>query len=210
MAGLQKSPNSIQTVAELDFPGGPIPLDSPFYIDRSGAEALACAEISKPGGLVRIKAPRKMGKSSLMLRIIHAAVDRGYRTVTVDFQQADTAVFGSLDKFLRCLCVNVARQLKLEPNIDEFWDEDMGSKVSCTIYFENYFLAQIDSPIVLVINEINLVFERTYVAQDFLSVSRFGYEQERARKTWQKLRTVVIHSTAIYITLNVNQSPFNV
>ena len=52
MAGLQKSPNSIQTIAELDFPGGPIPLDSPFYIDRSGAEALACAEISKPGGLV--------------------------------------------------------------------------------------------------------------------------------------------------------------
>src|SRR4028118_61226 len=100
MAGIQKSPNLIQTVADLEFPGGPIPLDSPFYIERSGAEALACAEISKPGSLVRIKAPRKMGKSSLMLRIIDAAVDRGYRTVTLDFQQADTAVFGSLDKFL--------------------------------------------------------------------------------------------------------------
>ncbi|WP_368670067.1 AAA-like domain-containing protein [Microcoleus sp. LEGE 07076] len=35
---------------------------------------------------MRIKALRKMGKSSLMLRIIHAAVDRGYRTVTVDFR----------------------------------------------------------------------------------------------------------------------------
>ncbi|MEG5063794.1 AAA-like domain-containing protein [Microcoleus sp. B3-A4] len=210
MAGLQKSPNSIQTVAELDFPGGPIPLDSPFYIERSGAEALACAEISKPGGLVRIKAPKKMGKSSLMLRIIDAAVDRGYRTVTLDFQQADTAVFGSLDKFLRWLCVNVARQLKLEPNIDEFWDEDMGSKVSCTIYFENYLLQQIDSPIVLAINEINRVFERTNIAQDFLSVIRFWYEQARASPTWQKLRTVVIHSTAIYIDLNVNKSPFNV
>ncbi|MEG4057836.1 MULTISPECIES: AAA-like domain-containing protein [unclassified Microcoleus] len=210
MAGLQKSPNSIQTVAELYFPGGPIPLDSPFYIERSGAEALACAEISKPGGLVRIKAPKKMGKSSLMLRIIDGAVDRGYRTVTLDFQQADTAVFGSLDKFLRWLCVNVARQLKLEPNIDEFWDEDMGSKVSCTIYFENYLLAQIDSPVVLAINEINRVFERTNIAQDFLSVIRFWYEQARGSPTWQKLRTVVIHSTAIYIDLNVNQSPFNV
>ncbi len=143
MAGLPKSPNLIQTVADLEFPGGPIPLDSPFYIDRSEAEALACAEISKPGGLVRIKAPKKMGKSSVMLRIIDEAVERGYRTVTVDFQQADAAVFASLDKFLRWLCVNVARQLKLEPNIDEFWDEDMGSKVSCTIYFENYLLAQI-------------------------------------------------------------------
>ncbi|MEG5014439.1 MULTISPECIES: AAA-like domain-containing protein [unclassified Microcoleus] len=82
MAGLQKLPNLIQTVADLEFPGGPIPLDSRFYIDRSGAEALACAEISKPGGLVRIKAPKKMGKSSLMLRIVHATVDRAVVTIS--------------------------------------------------------------------------------------------------------------------------------
>ena len=61
MAGIEKSPNLIDTVAHLEFPGGPIPLDSPFYIDRSPAEARACAEISKPGSLIRIKAPRKMG-----------------------------------------------------------------------------------------------------------------------------------------------------
>ncbi|MEG4231582.1 AAA-like domain-containing protein [Microcoleus sp. Pol11C3] len=83
MAGLEKLPNLIQTVADLEFPGDPIPLDSPFYIDPSGAEALACAEISKPGGLVRIKAPRKMGKSSLMLRIIHAVVDRAVVTISL-------------------------------------------------------------------------------------------------------------------------------
>lgn len=151
-----------------------------------------------------------MGKSSLMLRIIHAAVDRGYRTVTVDFQQADAAVFGSLDKFLRWLCVNVARQLKLEPNLAEFWDEDMGSKVSCTLYFENYLLEQIDSPVVLVLNEVNLVFERAHIVQEFLPLLRSWYEQSRHILTWQKLRIVVIHSTEIYIALSLNQSPFNV
>ncbi len=210
MAGIEKSPNLIETVAHLEFPGGPIPLDSPFYIDRSPAEARACAEISKPGSLIRIKAPRKMGKSSLMLRIIDAAVDRGYRTVTVDFQQADEAVFASLDKFLRWLCVNIARQLKLEPNLDEFWDEDMGSKVSCSLYFENYLLEHIDSPVVLVLNEVNRVFERAKIAQEFLPLLRFWYEQARASEIWQKLRIVVIHSTEIYIALSLNQSPFNV
>ncbi|NQE36880.1 AAA-like domain-containing protein [Microcoleus asticus] len=210
MAGIQKSPNLIQTVADLEFPGGPIPIDSPFYIDRSPAEARACAEISKPGSLIRIKGPRKMGKSSLMLRIIHAAAERGYRTVNVDFQQADAAVFGSLDKFLRWLCVNVARQLKLEPNLDKFWDEDMGSKVSCTLYFENYLLEQIDSPVVLVLNEVNLVFERANIAQEFLPLLRSWYEQSRHILSWQKLRIVVIHSTEIYIALSLNQSPFNI
>ncbi|MEG4587052.1 AAA-like domain-containing protein [Microcoleus sp. MOSTC5] len=210
MAGIQKSPNLIQTVADLEFPGGPIPIDSAFYIDRSPAEARACAEITKPGSLIRIKGPRKMGKSSLMLRIIHAAAERGYRTVNVDFQQADAAVFGSLDKFLRWLCVNVARQLKLEPNLDEFWDEDMGSKVSCTLYFENYLLEQIDSPVVLVLNEVNLVFERANIAQEFLPLLRSWYEQSRHILSWQKLRIVVIHSTEIYIALSLNQSPFNI
>jgi len=210
MAGIEKSPNLMQTVADLEFPGGPIPLDSPFYIDRSPAEARACAEIGKPGSLICIKAPRKMGKSSLMLRIIDAAVDRGYRTVTVDFQQADAAVFATLDKFLRWLCVNVARQLKLEPNLDEFWDEDMGSKVSCSLYFENYLLEQIDSPLVLVLNEVNRVFERAKIAQEFLPLLRFWYEQARQSETWEKLRIVVIHSTEIYIALSLNQSPFNV
>ncbi|MEG3863448.1 AAA-like domain-containing protein [Microcoleus sp. herbarium12] len=210
MVGIEKSSNSIQTVGDLQFPGGPIPLDSRFYIDRSPAEARACAEISKPGSLIRIKAPRKMGKSSLMLRIIKAAVDRGYRTVTVDFQQADEAVFANLDKFLRWLCVNVARQLKLEPNLDEFWDEDMGSKVSCSLYFENYLLEQIDSPLVLVLNEVNRVFERPNIAQEFLPLLRFWYEQARQSETWQKLRITVIHSTEIYIALSLNQSPFNV
>jgi diguanylate cyclase (GGDEF)-like protein len=210
MAGIQKSPNLIQTVADLEFPGGPIPIDSPFYIERSPAEARACAEISKPGSLIRIKAPIKMGKSSLMLRIIHAAVERGYRTVTVDFQQADEAVFASLDKFLRWLCVNVARQLKLKPNLAEFWDEDMGSKVSCSLYFENYLLAESDSPVVLVLNELNRVFERPHIAQEFLPLLRFWYEQARASEAWQKLRIVVIHSTEIYIALSLNQSPFNV
>ena len=210
MAGIQKSPNLIQTVADLEFPGGPIPIDSPFYIERSPAEARACAEITKPGSLIRIKAPIKMGKSSLMLRIIHAAVERGYRTVTVDFQQADEAVFASLDKFLRWLCVNVARQLKLEPNLAEFWDEDMGSKVSCSLYFENYLLAESDSPVVLVLNELNRVFKRANIAQEFLPLLRFWYEQARASEAWQKLRIVVIHSTEIYIALSLNQSPFNV
>jgi len=210
MAEIQKLPNLIQTVADIEFPGGPISIDSRFYIDRSPAEALACAEIGKPGSLIRIKAPRKMGKSSLMLRIIHAAADRGYRTVTVDFQQADEAVYASLDKFLRWLCVNVARQLKLEPNIDEFWDEDMGSKVSCSLYFENYLLEQIEPPILLVFNEVNRVFERPNIAKEFLPLLRFWYEQARQNETWQKLRTAVIHSTEIYIALSLNQSPFNV
>ncbi|BAY47275.1 hypothetical protein SAMD00079811_48920 [Scytonema sp. HK-05] len=197
-------------VSKLDFPSGPVPVGSPFYINRPPLEELVYAEIMQPGCLLRIKAPRKTGKSSLVNRIIAHAKVQGYQTVSLDFQEADEAVFTSLDKFLRWFCINVSRQLNLAPNLDDYWDIEMGSKVSCKIYFEAYVLEQIDSPIVLALNELHRVFEHPNIAQDFLPMLRFWHEQAKQDRTWQKVRLVVVHTTEIYIPLKLNQSPFNV
>jgi diguanylate cyclase (GGDEF)-like protein len=204
------SKDRIQSIETLDFPGDPISLNSKFYIERPPIEAQACGEICKPGSLVRIKAPRKMGKNSLMLRLINQATAWGYHTVTLDFQEADSAIFVNLEKFLRWFCTNIARQLSLESNLDDYWDEDMGSKTSCSVYLKGYLLAQLDSPLMLVLNEVNRVFEHPKIAQDFLPLLRFWHEQASQDKTWQKLHVVALHSTEVYISLNINQSPFNV
>jgi hypothetical protein len=195
---------------ELEFPSGPVPLDSPLYINRPPIEELAYAEISQPGCVIRIKAPRKMGKSSLLIRIVARAKAMAYKTVYLDFQEADAAVFSSIDKFLRWFSANVSRQLNLNPRLDDYWDEEMGSKVSCKIYFEDYLLNQINTPLVLALNEVNRVFEYPHIAQEFLAMLRFWHEQARLVETWEKLRLVVVHATEIYIPLKINQSPFNV
>ena len=57
----------------LDEPEGQIPLDSTFYMERPPNEGRCYDTIVKPGALIRIKAPRQMGKSSLMLRILDRA-----------------------------------------------------------------------------------------------------------------------------------------
>ena len=195
---------------QIEFPSGSVPLDSPLYINRPPVEELACSEITHPGCLSRIKAPRLMGKSSLLNRILARAKAIGYKTVYLDFWEADNAIFASLDKFLRWFCANVGRQLNLNSMLDEYWDEDMGSKVSCKIYFEGYLLKQIDSPIVLALNEVNRVFEHPHIAQDFLPMLRSWHEQAQVVEIWQKLRVMVVHSTEVYVPLKINQSPFNV
>ena len=194
----------------LEFPNDPLPLNSAFYIERPPIEELAYSEISKAGSFIRIKAPKKMGKSSLMIRLIDRATNLGYRTATLDFQQADETIFSSLYKFLRWLCANVSRHLKLEPMLDEYWDEDIGSKVSSTLYFQGYLLGQINETLVLVLNEVNRVFEYPEIARDFLSLLRSWHEEAKQTEIWQKLRLVVIHSTEVYVSLNINQSPFNI
>ncbi len=192
------------------YPSGSVPLDSPLYIKRSPIEEQVYQEISNPGALVRIKAPKEMGKTSLLLRSLDYANRQGYRTVSLNLDQIDLAILSDLNRFLRWLCANVTQQLQLEPRLDDYWDEDIGSKVSCTLYFRGYVLEQIDSPLVLALDEVNQIFEYPQVAKDFLPLLRSWYEEAKRLPVWQKLRLIVVHSTEIYVPLQLNQSPFNV
>jgi hypothetical protein len=54
------------------------------------------------------------------------------------------------------------------------------------------------------------MFEHPQVAKDFLPLLRSWYEEAKTLPIWQKLRLIVVHSTEIYVPLQLNQSPFNV
>ncbi|MCU0552094.1 MAG: AAA-like domain-containing protein, partial [Leptolyngbya sp. Prado105] len=51
------------------FPNGPIAANSAFYIARPPIETQVLEELQKPGALVRVKAPKEMGKTSLLLQV---------------------------------------------------------------------------------------------------------------------------------------------
>ncbi|MBW4630851.1 MAG: AAA-like domain-containing protein [Iphinoe sp. HA4291-MV1] len=203
-------PNSQQEMSPR-FPSGLVPLGSPYYIEQPEIATQVYEEIINPGALIRIKAPQEMGKTSLLLRILEYVNRMGYHTVSLNLQeQVDRAILSDLNRFLRWLCANVSRQLELEPKLDEYWDEDIGSKVSCSLYLRNYVLEQIDSPLVLALDEVNQIFEHPQVAKEFLPLLRSWYEDAKRQPIWQKLRLIVAHSTEVYVPLQLHQSPFNV
>jgi class 3 adenylate cyclase len=200
----------IKTDTSPPYPNGAVPLGSPFYLERQPIEEQSKQEIRKPGSLMRIKAPKEMGKTSLLMRILQFARNQGYQTVSLNLDQADQAILNNLNQFLRWLCANVARQLHLKPKLDEYWDEDLGCKISCTSYFEDYLLKSIQTPLVLALDEANQLFEHSEVAKDFFPLLRSWYEEGKTSPLWQRLRLVIVHSTEIYVPLQLNQSPFNV
>lgn len=191
------------------YPNGSVPLNSPFYLQRSLSEQIE-REIKKPGALIRIKAPREMGKTSLMLRNLDYANRLGYHTVSLNLEQVESSILSNLNLFLRWLCANISHQLQLKPKLDEYWDEDLGSTVSCTLYLQDYILESIDTSLVLALDEVNQIFEYPLVAKDFLPLLRSWYEEGKRLPIWQKLRLLVVHSTEVYVPLRLNQSPFNV
>jgi len=192
------------------YPSGAIPPNSPFYIERIAIETRAYEEIRKPGALVRIKAPREMGKTSLLLRTLNHATHQGYKTVSLNLEQIDDAILHDLNRFLRWLSANITRQLQLEPRLEDYWDEDIGSKISCSLYLRNHILKQIDTPLVLSLDEVNYIFEYPQVAKDVFPLFRSWYEEGKREPAWQKLRLIIVHSTEIYVPLQLKQSPFNV
>lgn len=193
-----------------NYPSGPVPLDSPFYIPRPPVEELVYQEISKPGALIRIKGAKGMGKSSLMLRILDYAKNLGYQIAAIDFQQFDADCLNNLDRFLRSFCLQVTKQLSLEPNLDEYWDEDIGSKVSCSLYFRWHILENLNSPLVLILNEVNELFEYPQLTQDFLPLLRSWHEEAKQVPIWPLLRLLVVYTTEVYVPLKITQSPFNI
>jgi len=207
---LHQSSSTTESIDFVEFPTGPVPLGSLFYIERPPIEELSYSEINKPGSVIRIKGSAKMGKSSLLLRIMARAESLGYRTVSLDFQQLDDRNLGNIDRFLRWLCANITQQLELKPALDDYWDEDIGSKVSCTIYLKRYLLEQIDRPLVLALKEVDRIFPYPAIAREFLPMLRSWYEEAKQVDIMKKLRLVVVHSTEVYISLNIHQSPFNV
>lgn len=194
----------------LKFPGGAVSVHSSLYVDRPPVEERVYAEITRPGSLIRIKAPKQMGKTSLLYRVLAYARQKQLHTVILNLQKADSTLLTDLNQFLRWLCLNISWQLNLDSKLDDYWNEEIGSKVSCSIYFQEYLLSSLNGPIVLALDEVNRLFAYPDLAKDFLPLLRTWHEEAANSPIWQKLRLIVVHSTEVYLQLSLNQSPFNV
>lgn len=195
---------------EPELPEGPLSLVSPFYIERVPVETNCYKAISQLGSLIRIKAPKRTGKTSLMMRILNYARQLGYRTVSLNLQLAQKEVLRDLDTFLQWFCAYVSAEMKLPKQIHEYWDDLCGSNISCKLYFEQYLLANIEQPLVIGLDDIDRLFLHPELADNFFALLRVWHEEAKNKAIWQKLRLIVVHSTEVYLPLNLNQSPFNV
>jgi AAA-like domain len=203
-----KQVNSL--VAEsFPFPEGSEALDSTFYIERLDAESLCRQTIIKPGALLRIKASQLMGKTSLISRLVDYIGTNNYRVVRLEFDGVDRQILKNVEQLLRWICFISCRQLKIADHINEAWNSKLGNNDNCTFYFEDYIIPVIDTPLVLVLDDVDRVFPYAEVIEDFFGLLRSWHEKGKTSDLWQQVRLVIAHSTEAYIPLDLNQSPFN-
>ncbi|MEO1375197.1 MAG: AAA-like domain-containing protein [Cyanobacteria bacterium J06635_10] len=206
----QKSIINSTFMESLEYPDGAVPLDSPFYLERNGVESLCYQTLEKPAALIRIKAPKLMGKTSLARRIVAQGEKLNYQGVYLDLGAVNKEVITNLDNFLRWLCSKVSLELELDNQVENAWNTAfLGSNDNCTAYFKKYILKQIEVPLVLVLDEVDRLFPYNEVVEDFLGMLRSWHEKGKISEVWKRLRLVLAHSTEVYIPLDYHQSPFN-
>ncbi|QIR41899.1 CHAT domain-containing protein (plasmid) [Tolypothrix sp. PCC 7910] len=198
------------SMQSLEYPDGSVPLDSPFYLERDGIESLCYQTLLQSASLMRIKAPKLMGKTSLLRRIIAQGVKQNYQRVYLDLGGVNKQVITNLDNFLRWFCSKVSLELDLDNQVDNAWNTKfLGSNDNCTAYLKKYILNQINSPLVLVLDEVDRLFPYSEVVSDFFGMLRSWHEKGKDTEVWKQLRLVLAHSTEVYIPLDYHQSPFN-
>jgi hypothetical protein len=116
-----------QTTIIFDNIDGQVPLNSPFYIERPEVEIKCYESILQPGALIRIKAPRKMGKTSLMSRILDYAKQKDYHTAFLNLWSKENLT--DLNTFLQGFCAILSEELGLEEQIDKYWNKRLSSQI---------------------------------------------------------------------------------
>ena len=195
--------------AALEQPEGTMALASRFYIVRP-TDQPAIESMAEAGVTLTIKGPRQVGKSSLLMRVIDAAAAAGKRVAFLDFQLFDRAALASPDLFFRQFCAWLTDTLELDDRIDEFWSPQLGNSQRCTRYVERYLLKEIDTPLLLAMDEVESMFDADF-RSDFFGMLRSWHNSRAARPAWRRLDLALVTSTEPYqLIANLNQSPFNV
>jgi hypothetical protein len=198
--------------APLPTPGGGLDVDDPWYISRNSDKS-ALRMISQQGVTLVIKGSRQMGKTSLLVRTLSAAMDLGKRCALVDFQMLGQESLSSSTTFFRRFGRSVAEGLEVPQDIAQSWDSNLADSQNLTRYMERQILQALDVRVVLAIDEADILFQSGFL-YDFFGMLR-SWHNARAnplkKKIWKRLDLVLVTSTEPYLFIDRDhESPFNV
>ena len=221
VAGLYRLPSPIPTPislpidtpdrCRLETPEGSVPLNSTFYIERP-QENYCHAEIAKPHALIRLKAPRQMGKTSMMMRLLHQAETQGDRVVYLRLEQVMEQAWSDADRFLHWFCASVSLKTQHKFQQDDYASLTamVGSTLGAQEYFESYLLPDLGVPLTIGLDSIDRMFDYPHLYNNFFSLLRSLHEAGKHTEILSKLRLIISHAAEVYVPLDINRSPFNV
>lgn len=185
-------------IAALELPGGPVPLESPFYQQRLAGEFHYHELLQQRGALLRIVAAAQMGKTSFLIRLLEAVKRHHYHIVFLNFQIIETSILSHFTTLIHFLSAYISKQLNVPNQILEYGDELLGAGINATEYLEHYLLAHCSRPLILALDGVEQLFPYADTAINFFGLLRSWHEKTKYSQAdnnvWRQLRLVVTYS----------------
>ena len=195
----------------LEFPSGAVKLTDQFYIERNEDFDLR-QQIQKPGQTLTITGPRQVGKTSMLIRGIHQAIQTlEAQIVYIDFQAVSQTSLTSSDIFLRTVANWLIDELGLESSeVKQRWQGQLGSARKLTKLIEQYIFPTIDKPLVFALDEVDRLLGTPFHTE-FFGLLRSWHNLRAWNAQWSQFTLLMAISTEPYLLINdLQQSPFNV
>lgn len=203
-ANQQPSP-ALMVRRPASAPGGTVRVGDPYYIERN-VDALLTHRAPLTGETILIKAPRQMGKSSLLLRYLQACEDVGRQTALLDlsvFAEPELSDYMTLlNAIYSFLLASFQPAAPTRPQItsQQALSEALGRDI----------LTDLHHSIVIAIDEVDRVMGYSY-QQDFFKMLRYWQNKTaQPHSPWEKVGFAFVISTEPYLLIDSpTSSPFN-
>ncbi|MEJ6486819.1 AAA-like domain-containing protein [Nostoc punctiforme UO1] len=193
--------------------GGSLPMDAPTYVVRSADRYLYKA--LQNGDFCYIFNARQMGKSSLMVRMIHHFQQEGFSCAAIDITRLGSENI-TPSQWYKGLIVELWHNFDLlgKLNFKNWWDEQKDlSLIQCLARFiEDILLKQVDNKnIFIFIDEIDSVLALNFPVNDFFTLIRFCYNQRSLNPEYRRLTFALFGvATPSDLINDYQRTPFNI
>jgi hypothetical protein len=201
----------VRHVQALEAPGGAMPLDSTYYIERP--QDAECHRATAQGvSFVLVEGARQMGKTSLLSRALQRARKSEARVACVDLQAFGASDMASSESFFITLGTALANQLDLDVFPEDIWRSKSGANENFTRYLRREVLGKLSGRLVWGLDELDRLFSTSFCSE----VCGLFRSWHNARASdpdgpWRNLTQILCYATEAHLLIpDLNQSPFNV